>query len=178
VRFPRGERSDELRQVYRDNVDAVYSFFAYSVPPAEAEDLTSSTFERVIQAWGRYDPSRAGVRTWVLAIARNMLTDHYRRQKHRNALSTDEHPKLLEAGGGSADPTDALLTTDELRSLLAQLGTREREILALRYAADLPASEIAALTGLSAANVYQIISRSLRHLRGEAEHAVGVNDSA
>ena len=40
---------------------------------------TSTTFERVIRSWRSYDPRKAGVRTWVLAIARNALTDHYRR---------------------------------------------------------------------------------------------------
>jgi DNA-directed RNA polymerase specialized sigma24 family protein len=46
--------------------------------------------------------------------------------------------------------------------------------VALRYAADLPAAEIAEIVGLSSANVHQILSRSLRRLR----EAAGVTSSA
>jgi len=151
-------------------VDAVYAFFAYSGGRAAAEDLTSATFERVIGAWNRYDSSRGPERAWILAIARNLLIDHYRRSKHRDAISTDEHPGLLASLAGD-DPAERALNADELRSWVSVLGEREREILALRYAADLPAREIAELVGLTDANVHQILSRSLRSLRAVAEEA-------
>ena len=48
-------------------------------------------------------------------------------------------------------------------------GQRERELIALRYGADLTGPEIAELTGLSLANVQQILSRSLRRMRNQLE---------
>lgn len=157
----------ELPRVYREHVGAVYAFFAYSVSRDHAEDLTAATFERVVKAWRGYDPARAGERTWILAIARNQLTDFFRRQSHRGAVSTDEHPLLVDALGGE-DPLERWLDRDEVRSWLAALGERERGVLALRYGADLPGREIAELMGLSEGNVHQIISRSLRSLRESA----------
>ena len=53
----------------------------------------------------------------------------------------------------------------ELAAALDELGDREREIIALRFGGDLTGPEIASLTGLSLANVQQILSRSLRKLR-------------
>ena len=41
---------DELRRVYREHVPAVFAFFGYAVARETAEDLTASTFERVIRA--------------------------------------------------------------------------------------------------------------------------------
>lgn len=158
--------SDELRQVYRDHVDAVYAFFAYSVTRPVAEDLTSATFERVLRAWKSYDPRKAAVRTWILAIARNQLTDHYRRARHRTARSIDEEPALIE-GLASEDAAGEVAERDAFRSLLTGAGEREREVLALRYGADLSANEVADLLGLSSANVHQIASRALRRLREE-----------
>ena len=158
--------ADELRQVYRDHVEAVYAFFAYSVPRPVAEDLTSSTFERVLRSWASYDPRKAGVRTWILAIARNQLTDHYRRASHRNARSIDAEPALIEELSTSAAEED-VLDRDAFRAMLARAGDREREVLALRYGADLSANEVAELLGLSSANVHQIASRALRRLREE-----------
>jgi RNA polymerase sigma-70 factor (ECF subfamily) len=61
------------------------------------------------------------------------------------------------------------LTHAEVRDWLEQLGQREREILAMRFGADLAASDIADLTGLTASNVHQIVSRSLRRLREVAQ---------
>ena len=57
----------------------------------------------------------------------------------------------------------------ELEAALSALGERERELIALRSGADLCGPQIAAVTGLSVANVQQILSRCLRRLRAELE---------
>src|SRR3954447_16979331 len=95
---------DALRRVYREHVSAVYAFFTYSVSRETAEDLTASTFERVVRSWARFDPEFASPRTWIMAIARNILADHFRRQSHRNAVSLDEPPALAASLATSDDP--------------------------------------------------------------------------
>ena len=177
VRLRKKARAEDLREVYRRNVEAVYAFFAYSVPRHAAEDLTSATFERVVRSWSRYDPRLAAERTWILAIARNLLTDHFRRQRHRNAVSTDEYPALLERHAAGAGAGEELIDAEALRMWLEPLPARAREVVALRYGADLDAREIASLLGLSEANVHQIVSRSLRKLRKRVEEKA-VRDSA
>lgn len=169
VRRRLGRTSEELPRVYRDHFDAVYAFLAYSVDRATAEDLTASTFERVVRSWKRFDERRGSERTWVLAIARNLLTDHFRAHRRREAVSTDEHPALLDRLVDEEEPLAERLTAEQLAGWLAPLGDREREVLALRYAADLSTAEIASLLGLTAANVQQINSRSLRRLRSLLE---------
>ena len=164
---------DPLARVYHDHVDAVFAFFAYTLPQATAEDLTSATFERIVRFWERYDPARASERTWILAIARNVLTDHFRRQRHRDAVSTDRHPSLLDGLVTSDEGLERPLEAAELRTLLKCLKPRERDIVALRYAGDLPAAEIGAIMGLTSANVHQILSRSLRRLRETLEAPQG-----
>jgi RNA polymerase sigma-70 factor (ECF subfamily) len=152
-----------LRDVYRDNVASVYAFFSYSVDSGTAEELTASTFERVVRSWRSFDASRAGVRVWVLAIARNILTDHYRRRSHRAGPSIDEFPAL--AMSLATEDRGGWLELDAILSWLTELPPREREVLALRYGADLSTHEIAGCLGLSEANVNQIASRALRRLR-------------
>jgi RNA polymerase sigma-70 factor (ECF subfamily) len=166
MRLPgrRLSRDEELRRVYREHLRPVYAFLAYSVPPATAEDLAGATFERVIRAWDRFDPAKASERTWILAIARNLLADHFRRQQHRAAVSLDEHPGLMDALQ-SDDWEARRLSEDELRGWLSHLKEREQQVLALRYGADLPAEDVAELLELTPANVHQIASRALRRLR-------------
>jgi len=157
-------------------VGAVYGFFAYSVSGPNAEDLTSTTFERVIRSWESYDADRASERTWVMAIAHNLLIDFYRRERLRSSVSTDEHPELLSRLSLEA-PQDQVVDAAALAAWLEPLSERDRQVVALRYGADLQAKEIAELVELSPANVHQILSRSLRRLR-ELEEDRRVSDSA
>jgi len=158
--------SGDFVRAYDAHVWDVYGFLAYRTGRREdAEDLTQLTFERALRAWARFDPQRGTARTWLLAIARNLLVDHHRadRSRRHEPLGWDGVPesRLPVADG----PEAALGLAPDLAAALAKLVPREREILALRFGGDLTGPEIAELTGLSLANVQQIISRSLRRLR-------------
>jgi RNA polymerase sigma-70 factor (ECF subfamily) len=158
-----------VARLFDEHVWDVYGFVAYRIGNrAEAEDLTQQTFERALKAWRRFDPSRAQPRTWLLAITRNLLVDHYRRDRSR------QHRHLGEGGVSE----DALATeggpestgvSAELALALETLSQRDREVVALRFGADLRGPEIAKMLDLSLANVQQILSRSLRKLRAELE---------
>ena len=101
----------------------------------------------------------------MISIARNLLIDHYRALAgEAGDVALDSvHPEALGAANGSGA---SLGLEPELARALSALSPREREILALRYGADLRSPDIAAVMGLSVSNVQQITSRSLRRLRG------------
>ena len=157
---------------YEEHVWNVYGFFGYRLGSREdAEDLTQITFERALKAWHRFDERRANGSTWLMAIARNLLVDHYRR-----GSSERQQPIESEEGGepelAIEPPQEGMLgISPELEEALSRLGQRECELVALRFGADLTGPEIAELTGLSLANVQQILSRSLRRLRAELDSA-------
>jgi RNA polymerase sigma factor (sigma-70 family) len=167
VRLHAAPPADPLLDAYEDNVRAVYAFFAYSVPRETAEDLTAATFERVVRCWSRYDPAQGGPRPWIMTIARNVLTDHFRRQAHRRTVSLDAHPALAASLVASDDPAARCLSAELVRDWLGRLRPRERDVLALRFGADLPAAEIARQLDVSEANVHQISSRALRRLHDQ-----------
>lgn len=154
-------------RVYEEQVWRVYGFIAYRVRNRElAEDLTQITFERALRAWSRFDPRRASESTWLLAIARNLLIDHHRRDRSSRQQPIDE--QLLPTVEG---PEERFGVSPELAEAIAQLSEREREVVALRFGGDLTGPEIAAMFHLSLANVQQILSRSLRKLRRLLEGA-------
>ena len=158
-------------QLYDDHVWDVYGFIAYRVATRElAEDLTQATFERALKAWSRFDPQRATAQTWLIAIARNLVIDHYRSDKSRvtSQLDTTEGHEA-QAGVTHAEDEQRLGLSPELEVALGDLPERQREVLALRYGGDLSGAQIAEMTGLSLDNVQQILSRSLRRLRDELE---------
>jgi len=164
-RLQRRPTVDELDAVYRAHVASIYGFFNYNVGRDVAEDLTAATFERVVRSWGRFDASRSTERTWIYAIARNLLTDHLRSQRHRSGPSLDEHPALLDNLASSEDPEQRTLGADAVSGWLGRLRPRERQVLALRYCADLSVADIARIMDFTEANVHQICSRALRRLR-------------
>src|SRR4051794_6024397 len=161
--MPDARRRPTFAEVYDRHVWDVYGFLAYRVGQRQdAEDLTQLTFERALRAWGRFDPERAQPSTWVLAIARNVLIDHWRADRSAQHAELDpEAPDLPSAPGIGAD----LGLEPALERALRTLGDRERELLALRFGADLTGQQIAEVSGSSLAAVQQSLSRSLRRLR-------------
>jgi RNA polymerase sigma-70 factor (ECF subfamily) len=155
---------------YEEHVWHVYGFIGYRLGSREdAEDLTQMTFERALKAWNRFDERRASGSTWLMAIARNLLVDHYRRGGSERAEPID-----LDKAGEHADAIEShqektLGISPELEEALSCLDHRQRELVALRFGADMTGPEIAELTALSLANVQQILSRSLRRLRAELD---------
>jgi RNA polymerase sigma-70 factor (ECF subfamily) len=159
--------ASDFAGVYDQQVGNVHRFFSCApCSRVDAEDLSQQTFERALRAWGRYDQTRASPSTWLLAIARNLLIDHLRASRMVRA-------EMVEDAGleGVAAPPDrhSLGLDPELERAFAELGPRERELLALRFGGDLTGPEIAAMTGLTTANVQQILSRSLRRIRASLD---------
>ncbi|HVT00263.1 MAG TPA: sigma-70 family RNA polymerase sigma factor [Solirubrobacterales bacterium] len=157
----------DFEAVYENEIWSVYGFFAYRVRSvADAEELTQRTFERALRAWRRFDPERSPARAWLLAIARNLLIDHYRADVWARQQAIEEVP---EGELGSEVPEPQLGIDPDLAEALAALSPRDREVVALRFGGDLTGPEIAAMTGLQLANVQQILSRSLRRMRALLE---------
>jgi RNA polymerase sigma-70 factor, ECF subfamily len=154
---------------YDENVWTVYGFIAYRVARrADAEDLTQQTFERALRAWHRFDPGRASAQTWLITIARNLLIDHYRAHRAEQPL------ERLEGAEPSEELNADLGLSPEIAAALQELSTRDREVVALRFGADMTGQEIATALDLSLANVQQILSRALRRMRARLEEAGAV----
>jgi RNA polymerase sigma-70 factor (ECF subfamily) len=159
----------DVLQAYDDHVWDVYGFLAYRLGNrTDAEDLTQQTFERALKAAHRFDDRKASAKTWLLVIANNLLIDHYRLASNAREIPTEE----VEPIGSFAGPEHDLGLAPELEEALADLGPREREVIALRFGGDLQGKEIADLLGLTLANVQQILSRSLRKLRTQLDQPI------
>lgn len=149
--------------LYADLAPRVYNYFRYRLAStADAEELTSRTFERAWRSRQRYRRDRAAFSAWLFAIAQNVRNDHLHSRR--------AHVPLSEASELADDTTPHLdLERDSdlarLRELTARLPERERELIALKYGADLNNRLIARLTGLSESNVGTILHRTVQTLR-------------
>jgi RNA polymerase sigma-70 factor, ECF subfamily len=150
-------------EAFREGLPSVYNYFRYrGFDRPTAEDLTSATFEKAWRARDRYRRDRAGVATWLVAIARNVAIDHLRRP--RLDVPLDER---TDAPDEATPETEALRAAERRRlaALVAALPEREREVLALKYGAGATNRAIARLTGLGESNVGTILHRTVAALR-------------
>lgn len=100
----------------------------------------------------------------MFTIARNIATDHFRRRRPALPLEAVELP------ASAPPPEEQVQQQDDLArlgGLLAQLNTRERELVALKYGAGLTNRSIARLTGLGESNVGTILYRVVHQLRAQ-----------
>jgi RNA polymerase sigma-70 factor (ECF subfamily) len=149
--------------VYAEQLPRVFNFFRYRFgDTADAEDLTSRTFEKAWRARHRYRRDLAAFSTWLLTIARNVAIDHHR---SAHAFVPLEQAAHVLVGVTPEDHASQRSDADRLASLIAQLADRDRELLALKYGADMNNRAIARVTGLSESNVGTILHRAIEALR-------------
>jgi len=151
--------------IYAEQLPKVFNFLRYRVGPDDAEDLTARVFEKAWAGRRRYRHEIAAWGTWLLAIARNEAIDHLRKRRRHEPL---ESAAAIPATG--ATPEELAVdgeNIDRLKRLLAALGDRERELIALKFGAGLTNREIATLVGLGESNVGTVLHRTIGALRSE-----------
>ena len=152
--------------VYAEHAEALLRFLIFRTGDRVlAEDLLADTFERVLRAGSRFDPRKASEKTWLYTIALNLLRDHARREGV--AESALERVGTADRAGGEAfEPVEA---RGDLHRALATLAPEERELMALRFGADLTLPEIAKALGERRTTVEGRFYRALRKLRERLE---------
>jgi RNA polymerase sigma-70 factor (ECF subfamily) len=154
------------QQLYRQHVGRVFRTVRGMLgSDVDAEDVTQDALLTVLTSLDHYSPRR-GVRfvAWVMAIAVNTARRRFRRQRPGFTGANE----LADLPDGDADPErDA--NSAQLRKMLldalAALGQRERDIVSLRYGAELNAKEIADLVRLEPAHVRKLLERARVRLR-------------
>jgi RNA polymerase sigma factor (sigma-70 family) len=140
-------------------VRRVYAYVAYRIGAgADAEDVTSETFERALRYRDSFDPRRGDAAAWLIGIARRCLADRALRAAP-TAAETPEEAVASHEGDR--------LRSIELAGAVATLGERDREIIALRFGADMTVREIANVLELRTNTVEVALHRALARLRDE-----------
>ena len=153
--------------VYHQELPRIYNFFRYRVGDShQAEDLTATTFEKAWCGRWRYKKNLAAFSTWLFTIARNVATDHFRRVHQEFSFEDINQEADLPRVEETIQQKQVL---SRLSKLLASLPSREQELIALKYGAELSNREIARLTHLCESNVGTMLNRINIKLRSELE---------
>lgn len=121
---------------------------------AQASDVFQSTYLKLHKSKHLYNSSLA-FSPWIFTICRSELMDFFRKQKVTfENFEEEKHGALTES-------------TIELPEVsLKQLSKEQQTALTLRYYNDATFEEIASALGTTPTNARQIVSRSIKYLRG------------
>jgi RNA polymerase sigma-70 factor (ECF subfamily) len=148
------------------HLDDVFGYLLYMTRDREtAEDLASSTFEKALRLWSRFDPGRGTARTWLLGIARTTALDWFRAESRRRRREEASAPpeQVEEAFVEGLSP--------ELEAALQTLSAGEREVVALRIVLELDGDATARVLGISTTAVSTRLSRALKRLEEKVSQA-------
>jgi RNA polymerase sigma factor (sigma-70 family) len=140
----------------------VYAYAAYRLGGGpEAEDVTSDVFERALRYRDSYDPARGEPTQWLVGIARRCVDDALSARRSVQPRS--------EASLAPAELESDIVRRLDLETAIATLDDRARDLVALRYGADLTARQIGELLGLKTNAVEVALHRALARLREELQ---------
>lgn len=165
-----GRRSDsrnerEFTKLYQESYSMVYNYvYRRMGGDAAAEDVVAEAYMLAARSFDRFDPTRAKFSTWVLRIAINCMSSHYRRE--HTSVPLDELPEGVVSEWEEYEDTDSEPDNTELvRKMLAQLDERERKIVIMKYRDEKRNVEIAEELGMNASTVSTILSRAMAKMR-------------
>jgi RNA polymerase sigma-70 factor, ECF subfamily len=148
----------DFEQLYRATRDDVFAYVATLLHDrSAAEDVTALAFERAFRKRKSFDARRGSERAWLFGIARNAALDELRRLKRTAPLTTEP-----------ASPDEELertLRRAAVRTALAAMPARDRELIALKFHAGLDNAELADVLGVTVTNAGTRLHRALTKLR-------------
>jgi RNA polymerase sigma-70 factor, ECF subfamily len=131
---------------------------------SDAEDLAAQTFQRALEAIGRYEERGLPFGAWLFRIAHNLIVD--RRRVQRGDLPLDG---MLHDPIDRDPPPDAMVVAQEAATTawdaVATLPPLQRRAVALRFGQDLSHAEVGQRIGRSEAATKQLVYRAMLTLR-------------
>jgi RNA polymerase sigma-70 factor, ECF subfamily len=165
VELARGGDADAFGLLYDHYHVSVYRFLFYRTRSAPlAEDLTSETFFRALRNMKNFRWQGKDFGAWLMTIARNLATDHFKAGRTRLELTTYDMGDHDDATEGPESAVLASLTNELLLEALTQLPDEQRDCLVMRFLQGMSIAETAAVLGRSDGAVKQLQLRGVRNL--------------
>jgi len=143
----------------------VFRFLFYRTRSTQvAEDLTSETFFRALRSMSGFRWQGKDFGAWLMTIARNLCTDHFKSGKTRLEVATDDMGDHDDSTEGPENAVLASLTHELLMEALTRLPDEQRDCLVMRFLQGLSIAETAQVLDRSDGAVKQLQLRGVRNL--------------
>jgi RNA polymerase sigma-70 factor (ECF subfamily) len=167
-RAQKGDR-EALEELYLIHFDRIYSYLHVSVGNRhDAEDLTTQTFLRMLEAIGKFRWQSAPFSAWLFRIAHNLAMDHFRATKRWQPEETppesdpDEHTSA-EHGALESIGRRSML------ELIEDLSPEQQQVLTLKFVFNFGNAEAATILGKTEGAIKSLQHRALASLQKQLE---------
>jgi RNA polymerase sigma-70 factor (ECF subfamily) len=163
-RAQEGER-DALEELYLLHFDRIYSYLHMSVGNRhDAEDLTTLTFLKMLEAIGRFRWQAAPFSAWLFRIAHNLAMDHFRAS--RRSQPEEDVPEPLGSEEASAEEEAMqVIGRESMLELIEKLSAEQQQVLTLKFVFNFPNAEVATILGKTEGAIKSLQHRALVSLQ-------------
>ena len=159
-------RREAFEQMYDTHMSKVFRYVSYRTGNVSiAEDITSDVFEKALKHFDSYRQEKASQSTWLMTIARNTITDHFRKEGRVQVDREEDAEEEASREPGVEEQVERLEEVRQLRLCLAGLPQLDQDIISLKFGAGMNNREIARTLKVSESNVGTRLFRAVRRLR-------------
>jgi RNA polymerase sigma-70 factor (ECF subfamily) len=171
VERARNFEDDAWQTIFETHYPRLFAYLYYRTgDPDVAEDLCGEVFERAVKHIKRFKPRDGGLGGWLTRIAQNLAHDYHRRNRSRPPDPLELNESWIAQG---EDPSHHLLSRESARYLqkaLEKLTPEQRDVILLRFIAQLRTAEVAHIMGKPQSAIKALQRRALAALRRELEN--------
>ncbi|MEU8041678.1 sigma-70 family RNA polymerase sigma factor [Streptosporangium sp. NPDC049078] len=158
--------SDAFGTLYDRYLTLVYRYIYFRVGSHPlAEDLTSETFLRALRRITDFTWQGRDFGAWLVTIARNLITDHFKSGRYRLEVTTAE---VVDTPlDGPHIPENAVVTamiSDRVLTAVRDLGPEQQECVVLRFLHGMSLAETALIMGKKSGAIKALQFRAIRAL--------------
>ena len=163
-RAQEGER-DALEELYLLHFDRIYSYLHMSVGNRhDAEDLTTQTFLKMLEAIGRFRWRSAPFSAWLFRIAHNLAMDHFRAARRTQPEEEVPEPAGSEEASAEEEAMHSI-GRQSMLELIDRLSPEQQQVLTLKFVFNFPNAEVATILGKTEGAIKSLQHRALVSLQ-------------
>ena len=165
VEFAQQGDREALEALYLLHFDRIYSYLHMSVGNRhDAEDLTTQTFLKMLEAIGRFRWRSAPFSAWLFRIAHNLAMDHFRATKRWQPEEEVPEPEGAEASSAEDEALQSIGRRSMLE-LIENLSHDQQQVLTLKFVFNFSNGEAATILGKTEGAVKSLQHRALTSLQ-------------
>jgi RNA polymerase sigma-70 factor, ECF subfamily len=165
VEFAQNGDREALEALYLLHFDRIYSYLHMSVGNRhDAEDLTTQTFLKMLEAIGRFRWRSAPFSAWLFRIAHNLAMDHFRATKRWQPEEEVPEPEGSEEASAEEDAL-ASIGRQSMLELIENLSHEQQQVLTLKFVFNFSNGETATILDKSEGAVKSLQHRALASLQ-------------
>lgn len=153
-----------LATIYDEYHPLIYRYVARQVEDMEtARDLTAEVFKRFLNALDSGQGPESSLSSWLYTSAHNLIVDHYRRRQFRGHLPLPE--QMADSRSNTALEAEHRVDAALIRQALETLTPDQRQVISLKFLANLSNAEIAAIMDKPVGAIKSLQHRGLATLQ-------------